>query len=148
MQIIEGNILGITSGIICHQVNCRGVFNAGLAKQIRQKYPIVYDGYMSSHKQGKLKLGEWFCYWIPGFYGELAIANLVGQDGYGTDKCYTDYEALKKCLQKIAYAFPEEQIYFPHGMGCRLAGGDWNIVSGIIDEVIPDAIVVKWANAQ
>ena len=31
--------------ILCHQVNCQGVMGAGLAKQIRSKYPEVYEQY-------------------------------------------------------------------------------------------------------
>ena len=29
--------------VICHQVNCCGVMGAGLAKQIRDKWPVVFD---------------------------------------------------------------------------------------------------------
>jgi hypothetical protein len=38
MKTIEGDLLDIDDGLICHQVNICGVFNAVLAKQIRIKY--------------------------------------------------------------------------------------------------------------
>ena len=38
MKTIEGDLLDVEEGLICHQVNTCGVFNAGLAKQIRIKY--------------------------------------------------------------------------------------------------------------
>jgi O-acetyl-ADP-ribose deacetylase (regulator of RNase III) len=145
MQIIEGNILDITSGIICHQVNCRGVFNVGLAKQIRKKYPEAYRRYMGYHKQFGWELGE---IQIVQVSKDLVICNIAGQDDYGNDGyCYTNYSFLKQGIERLK-ALTDRQIYFPYGMGCGYAGGDWNIVSGIIDEVIPDAIVVKWANAR
>lgn len=33
--------------VICHQVNCCGVMGAGLAKQIRDKWPVVFDEFVS-----------------------------------------------------------------------------------------------------
>ena len=32
--------------IICHQVNCQGKMGSGVAKRIRNAYPIVYTNYM------------------------------------------------------------------------------------------------------
>ena len=31
--------------VICHQVNCQGVMGSGIAKQIRDTYPIVFENY-------------------------------------------------------------------------------------------------------
>ena len=45
MKIISKDILTVESGVICQQVNCQGVMGSGLAKQIRDKWPIVYEKY-------------------------------------------------------------------------------------------------------
>lgn len=49
IKFVNGNILTFPERdedtIICHQVNCKGVMGAGLAKQIRDKWPDVYDRY-------------------------------------------------------------------------------------------------------
>lgn len=45
IKYIKGDILDVTEGIIVQQVNCFGVMGAGLAKQIRDKWPKVYDNY-------------------------------------------------------------------------------------------------------
>lgn len=42
---VDGNILETSEDIICHQVNCKGVMGAGLAKQIKSKYLNVYKEY-------------------------------------------------------------------------------------------------------
>jgi len=47
IKIIEGNILNAKEDIICHQVNCKKVMGSGLAKQIRDKYPNVYEEYVN-----------------------------------------------------------------------------------------------------
>lgn len=137
MQTIEGNILDIETGIICHQVNCQGVFNAGLARQIRKKYPVVYQHYMEWYKKGIWELGM---VQVVHVTDGLFVANLAGQDKYG-NKQYTDYSALKKCFSELSLY--DSQVYIPYGIGCGLGGGNWEIVGSLIDQVIPTAIVVK-----
>lgn len=44
----RGDLLASDCNVICHQVNCKGVMNAGIAKAIRNKYPQVYDVFMTS----------------------------------------------------------------------------------------------------
>lgn len=41
--------------VICHQVNCQGVMGAGLAKQIRIRWPEVYVDYKKLLKTRKHK---------------------------------------------------------------------------------------------
>ena len=139
MQIIEGNILDITSGIICHQVNCRGVFNVGLAKQIRKKYPEAYRRYMGYHKQFGWELGE---IQIVQVSKDLVICNIAGQDDYGNDGyCYTNYSFLKQGIERLK-ALTDRQIYFPYGMGCGYAGGDWNIVLELVEHLLASLVDV------
>ena len=45
IDIINGNILNCSENIIVHQTNCLGVMGAGLALQLRKKYPIIFDKY-------------------------------------------------------------------------------------------------------
>ena len=45
IKYIKGDILDVTEGFIVQQVNCFGVMGAGLAKQIRDKWPSVYNRY-------------------------------------------------------------------------------------------------------
>lgn len=50
VKFIDGDILSKRSEdeltYICQQVNCRGVMGAGLALQIRNKWPVVYRRYL------------------------------------------------------------------------------------------------------
>lgn len=123
------DILAVEQGIIVHQVNCQGVMGAGIALAIRKKWPIVYDRY----RKFKFKLGQIQVIQVkPGLW----VCNLVGQDRYGRDKCYTDYKAVREGFQKLnVWAFVRNlPIYIPKGMGCNLAGGDWKIVCKLISE--------------
>jgi len=46
LNVINGDLLDITKGLIAHQVNLKGVMGDGLAKQIKDKYPNVYSQYV------------------------------------------------------------------------------------------------------
>lgn len=42
LKHIKGDIFKSNADAILHQVNCQGVMNSGVAKQVREKYPIVF----------------------------------------------------------------------------------------------------------
>ena len=120
MNIIHGNLLSIEKGIICHQVNCQKVAGAGLALQIKLKWPNWYEAFISR----KPMLGS------VGFYRineELTIADLYAQMNFGRDRqLYTIYDAFGQCVSEIRKFADEngQHPYFPYGIGCGLANGN------------------------
>ena len=51
----------------------------------------------------------------------------------------TDYNAFRSCCEELrTVALKHQIIGFPYKIGCGLAGGDWNIVESIINEVFAD----------
>ena len=46
---IKGNLLDTNCQYICHQVNCQGKMNSGVAKAIRDKWPEVYIQYLKKY---------------------------------------------------------------------------------------------------
>lgn len=142
MQVIKGNLLAIECGIIAHQVNCRGTMGAGLAKSLRSKYPVCFESYSKYCKANLFKLGMvQFCKVNP----NLFICNLAGQDGYGTSKRQTCYDALAVCLGKLHAKSLELNLvpYLPFKLGCGLAGGNWATVSKLIETHCPNAVIVQ-----
>ena len=139
--------------IVCHQVNCWGVMGAGLAKQMREKFPLMYLEYKrlcSSTADKRTLLGQVLTSSVVYNGYEYTIANLFGQEQIGTGKCYTEYDALRKALQTvrcIASPLPGRaswRVRIPYRMGCGLAGGDWNIVRAIIQkELVEHSIIVE-----
>ncbi len=133
---------------IVQQVNCKGVMGAGLAKQIRAKWPSIYAPYAEiCRNKGSQALGTMFPYKTPD--NGPVICNCFAQDGYGRDRQYTSYPHLQESLCQVrAYAeghFKDcsgtktpVSIAIPYGLGCGLAGGDWNTVYGILNEVFFD----------
>ena len=141
VKYLSMDILDIATELMAHQVNCKGVMGAGLARQIRAQFPAVYEAYRracnnvakSSDLLGKIQIKQ-------------GIVNLFAQDGYGTDRRYTDYKALETCLSKLASYMTEHKmktLALPYGLGCGLGGGDWKVVHEIIRDIFtPSEITV------
>lgn len=144
-QIIDVDIFSMTEGIICHQVNCQGKMGRGIALDIKKKFPIVFNKYKLQCAHGHLKIGMVYIVQVA---EKLFIGNLAGQDRYGLDKRYTDYDAVRTCLQKIKKWSVDRKlaVYIPYKMGCNNAGGDWDVVYDIIKDEIPEAIICKKPN--
>lgn len=139
IKIIKGDLLSVTHGIIGQQVNCQGVMGSGVAKQIKEKYPMAFEGYrgiIDSHKQDKrLLLGR-----VNGVNVKngLWIANMFGQHNFGYDgKQYTDVEALATCLRTVRFFAEKENfpVALPYKIGSDRGGADWIEVEGLIFEI-------------
>lgn len=133
INAIKGNIFDSKVQVIAHQVNCKGVMGAGIAKQIANRYPDVYNEYRNYCKVNKTLLGD--CLLVKTKDGRY-IANLFGQAGYSRRELMTNYSALRKSFESLRYIMGVKDLKtlaIPYKIGCGLAGGDWNIVYNIID---------------
>lgn len=132
---LNGNLFDSKADVLCHQVNTMGVMGAGIALEVRKRFPAVYEEYKKickSMKDERYLYGDTLI--LPTNESEKQyIANVFGQSGWGTD-----YGLLESSLKKVV-AWMERNgkktVAFPHGMSSGLAGGDWRIVRGIIEAV-------------
>jgi O-acetyl-ADP-ribose deacetylase (regulator of RNase III) len=137
----QKDITEISEGLIVHGCNLQKAMNSGVAKAIRNKYPKVFTDYVSGINSGK-SLGD-ICF--TKVTGKLYIANSLTQEFYGnssqTGRCYVSYTALEKVFEKVNIFALENNlpVYFPK-IGCGLAGGDWKIVSEIINKALDSRI--------
>jgi O-acetyl-ADP-ribose deacetylase (regulator of RNase III) len=141
-MIIEhkGDLLSVEKGIIVHGCNAQGVMGSGVARLIRDKYPTAYTLYRSTYESRGLKVGEVIYLRVN---ENLMIANAITQQNFGGDPrvVYVNYERLRDCFSDVAKlaSLTSLPVHFPL-IGCGLANGDWNVVSKIIDEAMPDPI--------
>ncbi|MEM9805815.1 MAG: Appr-1-p processing protein [Cyanobacteria bacterium P01_D01_bin.56] len=146
MKIINRDILTIDHGILVYQVNCQGVMGAGLAKAIADKWPVVKEEYLdwlNPDDDPSDFLGSWV---LTDISPKLFVGSIFGQLNYGRSGCYTNYLSLASGLSRV-YKIAQHRslpIYLPHGIGCGLAGGDWRVVSALIEQELPDAIICKY----
>lgn len=118
--------------IIIHQVNCKGVMGAGFAKQVKDKYPQLFKDYRE-----RCMMFDYTELLGTNYYYEdenIIIVNMFSQNNYGTETRQTNYEAMATCLDKIRKMYPTQTIVAPYRIGCGLGGGDWNIVSKLLEK--------------
>ena len=151
----KGDLLESECDYICHQVNCLGKMNSGIAKQIRKKWPIVFQNYMAkcnfSHPSGyirpELLLGDIQIVSLWNDYNETkfhqSVINMYSQLNYGYDgRRYTSYDAFWNCVNLIKQSVPtDKKIGFPYNIGCGLGGANWNVILTMIDTVFADYTV-------
>ena len=138
IRYIKGDITKSNCDIICHQVNCQGKMNSGVAKAIRAKWPKVYEEYCEIYKQFRnqnqspLKMTL-----ISDISKNQKIANMFAQEFYGYNgQRYTDYEAFYQCLCAVRNsADPQDTFAFPYKIGCVRGGANWNIIKTMVEEV-------------
>jgi O-acetyl-ADP-ribose deacetylase (regulator of RNase III) len=138
---VKGDLLQAPENIIGHQVNCQGTMGVGLAAKIKNKYPIVFKRYkqlVNTHNNNKeILLGTAR---VINVDENKYVANLFGQFYYGRGQRHTDYKSLYQALETLKGKAKKHNltVALPHGLGCGLAGGDWNIVWNLINKAFAD----------
>ncbi len=148
MKIENGNVLNISQGIVVHGCNAQGQMNSGIAGEIHQRFPSVYEDYHNRYTEGPMVLGE-VIYSCPngkesrGFW----VANGITQEFYGRDSNvrYVDYAAIRQVFRSV-YEHAKKMnldVHFPK-IGAGLANGEWDVISQIITEELKDVSHTLW----
>jgi len=136
-----GDVCHAEEQIIAHGCNMQGVMGAGVAKKIRAIFPEAYSDYRKSYLNDNLSLGK--VIFTPVYKQdfseayEIIIANCITQRYYGRveNRQYVDYKAIQTCIRTIdefCAANDIDSVAMPM-IGCSHGGGDWNIISQIIE---------------
>lgn len=137
--IQNSDVLSPRSGVIIHGCNLQGVMGSGVAKHIRTKYPDVYKDYLDAFNfPQRPQLGDILITQVDKF---KYIISAMTQEFYGRDGIlYVQYDALREAFRRtntfLNSLDARLSLHFPK-IGCGLAGGDWKIVSTIIEEEVP-----------
>ena len=137
---VIGNLLDSNCDYFCHQVNCQGVMGSGIAKQIRERWPEVYESYRDFYEEcvwrNKSMLGKIDITPVHG--SDKSVINMFCQDKCGYDGArYTSYDAFATALNNISYqVYNGAKIGFPKNIGCGLGGGNWKVISALIEEIL------------
>jgi O-acetyl-ADP-ribose deacetylase (regulator of RNase III) len=128
------------SRIIAHLVNDKtpnwgGAFARALKKRF-DKAQIDFEEWAAEDRRnlalGNIRLVE--------TKDELAVATMVAQRGYGeSEKPRIRYGALKTCLDKLAEFAKRHNasVHMPK-IGSGQAGGNWDIISELIEDALCD----------
>lgn len=139
MKIVKGDLIDLALqgkfDIIIHGCNCFCTMGAGIAKQIKEKFPEAYEADKRTISGDKSKLGKFSFSLVVRDDVSFFVVNAYTQYDYGNNKTNVDYVAIRSCFKNIRTSFylPELKIAYPK-IGCGLAGGDWEKVRKIIEE--------------
>jgi O-acetyl-ADP-ribose deacetylase (regulator of RNase III) len=137
IKYVKGNLLEAPEKYILHGCNAQGVMGSGVAKLIKEKWPSAYLAYKASEQHGGMKLGV--VTYATQEDGKVII-NGITQEFYGRDgKRYVDYDAVREVIQAVNWLIYKTEgknagtiIAMPK-IGAGLGGGDWDIISEIIE---------------
>lgn len=152
MKIVMGDLISLAEegqfDVIVHGCNCHHAMNRGIAAELRKKYPEVYESDKLTKYGLKEKLGTIFPVYVHGYRkiidptlsigsyeNKFFIVNAYTQFYYARfpGEIVVSYNAIRSCFAKIKQHFSNKRIAYPK-IGCGLGGGNWEIVSRIIDE--------------
>lgn len=132
-----GNLLEAKETLIAHQVNCQGVMGSGVALAIKEKWPKVFSQYALFHKE--FTLGDVQMVTTS----EKIICNIFSQRYFMPREVrHTNYEALALAFEYLREN-TKADIAMPR-IGCGLGGGDWRVVSALIESIFDDRNVVVY----
>lgn len=140
MLIEKGDLLQSKADFIAHQCNCITTKSKGLSSLIFEKFPYA-DIYSSRTKPDKLGTIIVCGSGQDNDPAQRYIINMLAQYYPGSSRYPRDSEerrlaAFQQCLDQIVQIpnISGKCIAFPYGIGCGLAGGNWEKYENILSD--------------
>jgi O-acetyl-ADP-ribose deacetylase (regulator of RNase III) len=133
LQHAKGNLIDMAEqgmfDIIVHGCNCQNTMGSGIAKEIRERYPVAYRADSNMHARAinpvdLLGNYSWHVGCVSPTGTKFTIVNAYTQLNYlprGVD--HFEYDSFKLILRKLAAICPNKHYGFPY-IGMGLAGGN------------------------
>jgi O-acetyl-ADP-ribose deacetylase (regulator of RNase III) len=130
------------SVLIAHVCNNKGGFGKGFVVSLSSFSPRPEEFYREKYKEGRCQLGRVQFIKLNNVY----VANMIAQNGYKSsfNPVPLSYPHLKECLIKVAEFAKNNNanVYAPR-FGAGLAGGKWEEIEKIIEEVFLNSVEVN-----
>lgn len=145
-----GNLLESPVDVCLHQTNLYHTFGAGIALQIKKKFPEAYEADLKTPYGDVNKLGTYSIGKITNPTGQIKrVVNLYSQVGIGGQDRNTSYDAMVRGLETLHAALEDitvnkgipYKLGIPWKMGCGLANGNYIIVRAIIESIFAKSSV-------
>lgn len=136
VKYVQGDLFKAPEDILAHGCNCSGGFGSGVAAGMAHNHPKSRDQYMHKHRYEGWQLGD--VKFVSS--GTKWIANCGTQQDYlPRGILHADYPAIQKCMIQVRDFAKDNNlsIAIPK-IGCGLAGGNWEVVSVILQDVFSD----------
>jgi O-acetyl-ADP-ribose deacetylase (regulator of RNase III) len=131
----KGNLLDLAEAgefdIVVQGCNCFNTMGGGIAREIRERYPLAASVDMETVKGDYNKLGTWTeC--DAGEKNRFTIINAYTQFNMSQGTDVFEYTAFQLILQKLLHLCGDKRIGLPY-IGMGLAGGDKDIIIPMIE---------------
>ena len=149
MKIVHGDLIKLALAgefqVIVHGCNCFCTMGAGIAKTIKQVFPEAYAADLKTQKGSRDKLGNYSLAAIDRNGVSVTVVNGYTQFDW-RGRSNADYPAIRSVFQRLKRDFAGRSIGYPR-IGAGLAGGDWALISRIIDDELSgeDHTLVEYA---
>jgi O-acetyl-ADP-ribose deacetylase (regulator of RNase III) len=130
LKHVKGNLLDLAEAgefdIVVQGCNCFNTMGGGIAREIRERYPVVASVDMETVKGDYNKLGTWTeC--DAGEKNRFTVINAYTQYNMSQGTDVFEYTAFELILQKLCHAYGNKRIGLPY-IGMGLAGGDKEVI--------------------
>lgn len=123
----KGNLLDLAEAgefdVVVQGCNCFNTMGGGIAREIRDRYPVAHAADAATTRGDYNKLGTWSVGLNDLTDRRFLIINAYTQYEMSRGTDVFEYVAFNLILQKLLHAYGDKQIGFPY-IGCGLAGGD------------------------
>jgi O-acetyl-ADP-ribose deacetylase (regulator of RNase III) len=131
---VEDDLFNYHGRVLAHGVSCMGVMGAGIALEIRNRFPLAFADYTklcskyereeaAAHLLGTVQAVD---------TGGVIILNCFTQAWVGTRYREVSYDAVDRCMRQIGNKFSDYNPVAMPRIGAGLAGGSWNVIREII----------------
>ena len=132
----EGDLLTLGLPAIGHGCNCRGSMGAGIAKQLRDRYPQMYAAYNAKCRDGSFRPGGFFAWEAD----DTVIYNLATQQEPGPDARLDAIEASVRAALADAQAREIPTLGLPR-LGSGIGGLQWTDVADTLRSLAAESPV-------
>ena len=143
MKESEKGLIGLGHAFYTHGCNCHNAMGSGIAPQIANAYPSVlrsdtlyHDSFPTEKSKRNHMLGTAFP--VP-ITNNLTIINSYTQFYPGKD---LRMSALRECFESLNRMIGSKGTLFIPMIGAGIAGGDWQLIKAVINNVTPDLQIV------
>ena len=131
MKEVIGDIFMIapkTKGaVIIHGANCKKTMGAGVAKMVRYDFPDAWNADNEDERTPNERFGDFTAF----DYENFTIVNAYTQFNPGKN---VSYMAIRTALTIVKDKYSGRPFFVPR-IGAGIAGGDWDRIKGIMEEV-------------
>lgn len=146
MKIVQGDLIKLACeghfDVIVHGCNCFHMMGSGIAKSIRAAFPEAFAADLETIRGYEGKLGHLSSSLVKRNGHHFVVVNAYTQFNGGAN---VDYDAVRSAMNDVKKCFAGQRIGYPK-IGAGIGGGDWGILSRIIDGALAgeDHTLVEW----